>query len=176
MEKKSKFSETTCRLAGQATASSGHTSSATAALRASRKRCFRICLSAVPQATMTGCSISATRLRAACSLCRQRRFLTTSAEKRRTQRLLPRPRSRTSRRPRRRMIHHSRLDHLKERRMNNLHRELAPISDTAWSQIEEETTRTLKRYLAGRRVVDFPSPGGLALPGVATGHLLPINA
>src|SRR6202021_694637 len=55
--------------------------------------------------------------------------------------------------------------------MNNLHRELAPVSDAAWSQIEEETTRTLKRYLAGRRVVDVPSPGGIALPGVATGHL-----
>jgi uncharacterized linocin/CFP29 family protein len=55
--------------------------------------------------------------------------------------------------------------------MNNLHRELAPISDAAWAQIEEETTRTIKRYLAGRRVVDVPSPGGIALPGVATGHL-----
>ena len=59
--------------------------------------------------------------------------------------------------------------------MNNLHRELAPISDAAWAQIEEETTRTLKRYLAGRRVVDVPSPGGLALPGVRTGHLLSIT-
>jgi uncharacterized linocin/CFP29 family protein len=38
--------------------------------------------------------------------------------------------------------------------MNNLHRELAPISDAAWTQIEEETKRTLKRYLAGRGVVD----------------------
>ena len=60
--------------------------------------------------------------------------------------------------------------------MNNLHRELAPISDTAWAQIEDETTRTLKRYLAGRRVVDVPSPGGIALPGVATGHLKSISA
>jgi len=60
--------------------------------------------------------------------------------------------------------------------MNNLHRELAPISDAAWSQIEEETTRTLKRYLAGRRAVDVPSPGGIALPGVATGHLRSISA
>jgi uncharacterized linocin/CFP29 family protein len=59
--------------------------------------------------------------------------------------------------------------------MNNLHRKLAPISDAAWAQIEEETTRTLKRYLAGRRVVDVPSPGGIDLPGVATGHLLPIK-
>jgi uncharacterized linocin/CFP29 family protein len=60
--------------------------------------------------------------------------------------------------------------------MNNLHRELAPISDAAWAQIEDETTRTLKRYLAGRRVVDVPSPGGIALPGVATGHLKSISA
>src|SRR5579862_3709229 len=59
--------------------------------------------------------------------------------------------------------------------MNNLHRELAPVSDAAWSQIEEETTRPLKRYLAGRRVVDVPSPGGIALPAVATGHLRPIT-
>jgi uncharacterized linocin/CFP29 family protein len=44
--------------------------------------------------------------------------------------------------------------------MNNLHRELAPISDTAWAQIEEEASRTLKRYLAGRRVVDLHGPSG----------------
>src|SRR5215467_2209740 len=60
--------------------------------------------------------------------------------------------------------------------MNNLHRQLAPISDPAWAQIEEETTRTLKRYLAGRRIVDVPSSGGLALPGVGTGHLKRISA
>lgn len=60
--------------------------------------------------------------------------------------------------------------------MNNLHRELAPISDAAWAQIEEETTRTLKRYLAARRVVDVPAAGGIALPGVGTGHLKPISA
>src|SRR5271163_1573161 len=55
--------------------------------------------------------------------------------------------------------------------MNNLHRELAPISDVAWAQIEEETTRTLKRYLAGRRVVDVQGPAGTGLSAVSTGHL-----
>ena len=55
--------------------------------------------------------------------------------------------------------------------MNNLHRELAPISDAAWADIEEETTRTLKRYLAGRRVVDVQGPGGVGLSAVGTGHL-----
>ena len=55
--------------------------------------------------------------------------------------------------------------------MNNLHRELAPISDMAWAEIEEEASRTLKRYLAGRRVVDVQGPGGSALSAVGTGHL-----
>jgi uncharacterized linocin/CFP29 family protein len=55
--------------------------------------------------------------------------------------------------------------------MNNLHRELAPISDAAWAQIEAETSRTLKRHLAGRRVVDVIGPAGTALSAVGTGHL-----
>ena len=40
--------------------------------------------------------------------------------------------------------------------MNNLHRELAPISDAAWALIEEEVTRTFKRHLAGRRARASP--------------------
>jgi uncharacterized linocin/CFP29 family protein len=60
--------------------------------------------------------------------------------------------------------------------MNNLHRELAPISDAAWSEISEETSRTIKRYLAGRRVVDVKGPGGLALSAVGTGHLRDVTA
>src|SRR5271156_141484 len=60
--------------------------------------------------------------------------------------------------------------------MNNLHRELAPISDMAWAQIEEEAARTLKRYLAGRRVVDVEGPAGTMLSAVGTGHLVSIAA
>jgi uncharacterized linocin/CFP29 family protein len=60
--------------------------------------------------------------------------------------------------------------------MNNLHRELAPISDAAWSEIEEETSRTIKRYLAGRRVVDVEGPGGIALSAIGTGHLRNVAA
>jgi uncharacterized linocin/CFP29 family protein len=55
--------------------------------------------------------------------------------------------------------------------MNNLHRELAPISDAAWALIEEEVTRTFKRHLAGRRVADVLGPAGTALSAVGTGHL-----
>jgi uncharacterized linocin/CFP29 family protein len=60
--------------------------------------------------------------------------------------------------------------------MNNLHRELAPISDAAWADIEQETTRTLKRHLAGRRVDDVHGPGGVGLSADGTGQLKSIAA
>src|SRR6516225_10219911 len=79
-------------------------------------------------------------------------------------------------RPRRAMAR-SELAPSKERTvMNNLHRELAPISEAAWADIEEETTRTLKRHLAARRVVDLRGPGGVGLSAVGTGHLTKIEA
>ena len=59
--------------------------------------------------------------------------------------------------------------------MNNLHRSLAPISDEAWLQIEQEATRTLKRYLAARHVVDVEGPEGLSLSAKGTGHIQPIK-
>jgi uncharacterized linocin/CFP29 family protein len=55
--------------------------------------------------------------------------------------------------------------------MNNLHRELAPVSSAAWADLENEARRTFKRHVAARRVVDVPEPGGLELSGVGTGHL-----
>jgi uncharacterized linocin/CFP29 family protein len=55
--------------------------------------------------------------------------------------------------------------------MNNLHRELAPVSDEAWAQIEQEVARTFKRHLAGRRVVDVHGPEGETLAAVGTGRL-----
>jgi uncharacterized linocin/CFP29 family protein len=60
--------------------------------------------------------------------------------------------------------------------MNNLHRELAPISDAAWADIEEEAKRTFTRHVAGRRIVDVTGPDGAALAGVGTGHLTAIDA
>ncbi len=55
--------------------------------------------------------------------------------------------------------------------MDNLHRELAPISDEAWAQIEEEAARTFKRHLAGRRLVDVEGPSGAGFSAVGTGRL-----
>ena len=60
--------------------------------------------------------------------------------------------------------------------MNNLHRELAPVSDAAWAEIGEEAARTFKRYLAGRRVVDVAGPAGEQLSAVGTGHIREIAA
>jgi len=54
--------------------------------------------------------------------------------------------------------------------MNNLHRGLAPISDAAWAQIEEEASRTIKRHLAARRVVDLQGPKGADFSAIGTGH------
>jgi uncharacterized linocin/CFP29 family protein len=59
--------------------------------------------------------------------------------------------------------------------MDNLHRELAPVSDAAWAQIGQEAERTLKRHLAGRRVVDVHGPGGYDLAAVGTGHVRDID-
>src|SRR5215831_1753701 len=80
------------------------------------------------------------------------------------------------RRPRRPMVRSELAPSKEKAGMNNLHRDLAPISDAAWADIEEETTRTLKRYLAGRRVVDVHGPGGVGLSAVGTGHLKTIAA
>jgi uncharacterized linocin/CFP29 family protein len=60
--------------------------------------------------------------------------------------------------------------------MNNLHRELAPMSAAAWASIEEEARRTFTLHLAGRRVADMPDPGGVTLAAVGTGHLTDAGA
>ena len=60
--------------------------------------------------------------------------------------------------------------------MNNLYRELAPVSAAAWAEIEEEARRTLKRHLAARRVVDVEGPKGFDFAGVGTGHTQGIPA
>ncbi len=60
--------------------------------------------------------------------------------------------------------------------MNNLHRELAPITDAAWASIEAEARRTFEQNVAARRVVDVQGPDGPSLASVGTGHLTPIDS
>ena len=60
--------------------------------------------------------------------------------------------------------------------MNNLFRELAPVSSAAWGEIEEEARRTLKATLAARKLVDFSGPKGWRKSAVATGRMEEIQA
>jgi len=59
--------------------------------------------------------------------------------------------------------------------MNNLKRELAPLSTAAWKQIDAEATRVLKLKLAGRKLVDFDGPLGPTAAAVNTGRRDPLN-
>jgi uncharacterized linocin/CFP29 family protein len=59
--------------------------------------------------------------------------------------------------------------------MNNLHRELAPVSAAAWASIEQEARRTFTLHVAGRRVIDVAEPGDGVLSAVGTGHLAEIK-
>ena len=60
--------------------------------------------------------------------------------------------------------------------MNNLHRELAPISTEAWADLESEARRTFELHSAARRTVDVIGPSGATLAAVGTGHLRPLEA
>jgi uncharacterized linocin/CFP29 family protein len=44
--------------------------------------------------------------------------------------------------------------------MDHLRRQLAPISDAAWTAIDAEASRSLRHFLAARRLVDFSGPHG----------------
>jgi len=59
--------------------------------------------------------------------------------------------------------------------MNNLYRELAPVSDAAWASLEDEARRTFALHAAARRVADVTGPDGAVLAGTGTGHLTPID-
>ena len=55
--------------------------------------------------------------------------------------------------------------------MNNLHRELAPISSAAWEDLGEEVARTFRGRVAARRTVDVPEARGTEFSALTTGHL-----
>lgn len=60
--------------------------------------------------------------------------------------------------------------------MDLLKRELAPITEEAWEQIDTEARRVLTLHLAGRKLVDFSGPHGWQLGAVNTGRLKHIQA
>ncbi len=55
--------------------------------------------------------------------------------------------------------------------MNRLRRELAPISQKAWEEIEEQAVLILKANLSARKVVDVVGPKGLDYTAVSLGRL-----
>src|ERR1700750_285094 len=54
--------------------------------------------------------------------------------------------------------------------MDHLFRDLAPVSDTGWQEIEKEAQRTLKTTLAARKLVDFVGPRGWEASAVGIGR------
>lgn len=60
--------------------------------------------------------------------------------------------------------------------MNHLLRELAPISGEGWEAIDQEASRTLRHFLAARKVVDFSGPHGWAHSAETLGRVAPLGA
>ena len=59
--------------------------------------------------------------------------------------------------------------------MNHLHRELAPIDDAAWGEIEDEARRSLRHFLTARKVVDFSGPHGWDHSALGLGRVAPAD-
>lgn len=55
--------------------------------------------------------------------------------------------------------------------MDSLRRELAPITDDAWREIEHEARNALALNLSGRRIIDVTEPQGHELAAVNLGRL-----
>src|ERR1700683_306656 len=60
--------------------------------------------------------------------------------------------------------------------MNHLFRDLAPISEKAWSEIESEASGALKSFLGARRLVDFTGPLGWDTSAIALGTIETLKA
>jgi len=60
--------------------------------------------------------------------------------------------------------------------MNHLRRELAPISDSAWREVDAEATRALTTFLAARKLVDVTGPLGWEHAAVTRGSVTGVSA
>lgn len=56
--------------------------------------------------------------------------------------------------------------------MNILKKELAPITENAWNEIEEQSERVINEYLTGRKIANVIGPAGIELGAISTGRLL----
>ncbi len=60
--------------------------------------------------------------------------------------------------------------------MDDLQRELAPITTAAWAEIEQEAKRSLKAVLAARKLVDFEGPLGWESSALNLGRTEPLES
>jgi uncharacterized linocin/CFP29 family protein len=60
--------------------------------------------------------------------------------------------------------------------MNNLRRELAPLSAAAWAEIDREARRVLKLQLAARKLVDFDGPLGTQATALNLGRQVALKS
>ncbi len=60
--------------------------------------------------------------------------------------------------------------------MNRLHRAIAPISDDAWQEIDDEAIQTLKLTLSARKLVDVAGPHGWEFSAIPLGHSTPVKS
>jgi uncharacterized linocin/CFP29 family protein len=60
--------------------------------------------------------------------------------------------------------------------LNHLLRDVAPINDTAWSQIDTEADRSLKHFLAARRLIEFKGPLGWERSALDIGRVEMLDA
>ncbi|MFP4488486.1 MAG: family 1 encapsulin nanocompartment shell protein [Bacteroidales bacterium] len=56
--------------------------------------------------------------------------------------------------------------------MNILKKNIAPITDQAWKEINEVAGNIFEIYLSGRRLLDIDGPNGLEMGAISTGHLI----
>lgn len=59
--------------------------------------------------------------------------------------------------------------------MNHLLRALAPLSEGAWQAVEDEAARTLRHFLAARKLVDLVGPKGWEHSAECLGRVSPLD-
>jgi uncharacterized linocin/CFP29 family protein len=60
--------------------------------------------------------------------------------------------------------------------VDHLFREKAPISDAGWAQIEDEARRTLRHYLAARKLIDYSASGSWTDSGRGLGRVSDVKS
>jgi uncharacterized linocin/CFP29 family protein len=59
--------------------------------------------------------------------------------------------------------------------VNHLLRDLAPVSGEAWEAVDDEAARTLRHFLAARKLVDFSGPHGWTHSAETLGRVEPLR-